>query len=109
MNKSTIDKSENSHTVATKGNGKPATLTSQRKSKRGLISTEDHGENNDEAHWRQLLSAIIAFRDGDFSVRLPADWEGTEGRIAEALNQVISQEDRIAQEVTRLSVTVGKE
>ena len=25
---------------------------------------------------RQLLAAIIAFRDGDFSVRLPVDWDG---------------------------------
>ncbi|WP_390888656.1 HAMP domain-containing protein [Frigoriglobus tundricola] len=51
----------------------------------------------------------MAFRDGDFSVRLPADWSGTDGRIAEAFNQAIAHEDRIAQEVTRVSVTVGKE
>jgi len=42
-------------------------------------------------------------------VRLPVDWSGTDGGIAEAFNQALAREDRIAREVTRLSVTVGKE
>ncbi len=50
-----------------------------------------------------------AFRSGEFSVRLPAEWEGTEGLIAEAFNQVISFEDRTSREVARLSVVVGKD
>ena len=56
-----------------------------------------------------ILAAIVAFRNGDFSVRLPVDWDETDGRIAEALNQTISQEDRITQEVERVSIMVGKE
>jgi len=66
-------------------------------------------EETAESRARQLLAAIVAFRDGDFSVRLPSDWIGTEGRIAEAFNQTIGHEDRITREVRRLSVTVGKE
>src|SRR5271169_5998466 len=58
---------------------------------------------------RQLLIAVMAFRDGDFSVRLPADWPGMDGRIAEAFNQSLALEGRISREVARLSVTVGKE
>ena len=58
---------------------------------------------------RQLHAAMMAFRDGDFSVRLPTDWEGIDGRIAEAFNQAIAHEDRITREITRLSITVGKE
>ncbi len=50
-----------------------------------------------------------AFRDGDFSVRLPNDWASIEGEIAGAFNQVISQKQRMSREVTRLSNTVGKE
>ena len=42
--------------------------------------------------------AMVAFRDGDFSVRLPADWAGIDGRIAEAFNQAIAHEDRISRE-----------
>ncbi len=68
-------------------------------------STADRAERRSQ----HLLAALVAFRDGDFSVRLPADWPGTDGRIAEAFNRALSHEDRIAREVTRLSVTVGKE
>src|SRR5262245_26864593 len=62
-----------------------------------------------DARSRQILAALVAFRDGDFSVRLPTDWTGTDARIAEAFNQTIGHEDRIAREVEHLSVTVGKE
>ena len=62
-----------------------------------------------EARSRQILKAIVAFRDGDFSVRLPADWPGIDGRIAEAFNQTIVREEIISREVRRLSATVGKE
>src|SRR3978361_1129338 len=67
------------------------------------------GDNPAAARSRQLLMAMVAFRDGDFSVRLPADWPGVDGRIAEAFNQSLSHEGRISREVARLSVTVGKE
>jgi len=50
-----------------------------------------------------------AFRDGDFSVRLPANWGETDGQIAAAFNQTISQEARIAVEVARLGATVGRD
>ncbi|MGM9480685.1 HAMP domain-containing protein [Roseateles sp. NT4] len=52
---------------------------------------------------------MTAFRDGDFSIRLPNDWEGVDGQIAAAFNQITAQEARIATEVARLSATVGKE
>src|ERR1700712_5165327 len=58
---------------------------------------------------RLLLTAMLAFRDGDFSVRLPADWPGSEGRVAEAFNQCVAHESRISHEGARLSSTVGKE
>ncbi|MFG6413534.1 HAMP domain-containing protein [Roseateles sp. DC23W] len=60
-------------------------------------------------HARQVLAALSAFRDGDFSVRLPNDWDGVDGQIAAAFNQITAQEARIATEVARLSATVGKE
>jgi HAMP domain-containing protein len=62
-----------------------------------------------EVRSRQLLAAVMAFRDGDFSMRLPIDWIGTDGRIAEAFNQIIAYEMRHTGEVKRLSVAVGKE
>ncbi len=62
-----------------------------------------------ESRLRQILAGIMAFRDGDFSMRLPVDWPGVYGQISEAFNRTIGQEDRIASEVARISVTVGKE
>ena len=86
--------------VATKpGNGDSAALTAER----------DANGDYAQVRSRLLLGAMVAFRDGDFSVRLPTDWAGTDARIAEAFNQSIAQQQRIAQEVTRLSATVGKE
>jgi HAMP domain-containing protein/signal transduction histidine kinase/DNA-binding response OmpR family regulator len=75
----------------------------------GNVETASLGDDPIAARSRQLLSALVAFRDGDFSVRLPADWSGTDGRIAEAFNQTLAHEERITREVARLSVAVGKE
>src|SRR5262245_57423232 len=66
-------------------------------------------KDSPEAHSRLILATIVAFREGDFSVRLPADWSGMDAQIAEAFNQTIAQKERILDEVTRLSRTVGKE
>ena len=66
-------------------------------------------EDSAESRLQTLLVAVLAFRDGDFSVRLPADWPAMEGRIAEAFNQALGYEDSIAREVARLSVSVGKD
>jgi HAMP domain-containing protein/signal transduction histidine kinase/DNA-binding response OmpR family regulator len=62
-----------------------------------------------EQRSRLLLSAIQAFRDGNFAVRLPGNWLGIDGRIAEAFNQAIDHEEHISNEIKRLSVSVGKE
>jgi methyl-accepting chemotaxis protein len=95
----TLASRKKSPSEATLGNG-----TSGRK-KAGHVPAKD----SSDAHSRLILATIVAFRNGDFSVRLPADWDGTDGRIAEAFNQTISQEDRITQEIARLSIMVGKE
>ena len=59
--------------------------------RRGVLKCEESAE----ARSRQILKAFVAFRDGDFSVRLPADWPGIDGRIAEAFNQTIAREESI--------------
>ena len=106
MNKSTIELSAPTKTEDSQQDGKTAELTLRPKSKGGRNGAERRADNQEDAQSRLILSAIMAFRDGDFSVRLPTDWEGTDGRIAEAFNQTIGLEDRITQEVTRLSATV---
>jgi len=48
-------------------------------------------------------------RDGDFSTRLPGHWTGLKGKIADALNDVIASNQRMAEELERVGTVVGKE
>ena len=57
----------------------------------------------------QLLAALLAFKKGDFSVRLPSDLEGMDGKIADAFNEVMDRNERMSEELERLSRQVGKE
>jgi HAMP domain-containing protein/signal transduction histidine kinase/DNA-binding response OmpR family regulator len=56
-----------------------------------------------------LLRTLIAFKDGDFSVRLPVDQTGLAGKIADTLNDVFKLNERMASEFARISRAVGKE
>ena len=38
---------------------------------------------------KTLLTALLAFKKGDFSARLPIDLDGIDGKIADAFNEVI--------------------
>src|SRR5262245_41718739 len=58
---------------------------------------------------RLLLRALSACRRGDFTVRLPDDWTGVGGKIADAFNDVIDTNQRMARELDRLSRVVGKQ
>src|SRR5579871_4081298 len=58
---------------------------------------------------RTLLNALIAFRDGDFTVRLPVDQTGVAGKIADTLNDIFKLNERMAHEFARINRAVGKE
>src|SRR5579872_790294 len=58
---------------------------------------------------RELLKILLAFRRGDFSVRLKTDSGGADGRIADTLNEIIELNDRMVREFARISNAVGKE
>jgi hypothetical protein len=51
----------------------------------------------------------MAFRKGDFAARLPIDLAGLDGKIADAFNDVIELNERMSEELERLSRVVGKE
>ncbi len=57
----------------------------------------------------QLLSALRAFRKGDFSVRLPANLSGVDGEIADVFNDVVELNERMTRELERLGDQVGKQ
>src|SRR5277367_3958732 len=56
-----------------------------------------------------LLTTLVAFREGDFSVRLPVDRIGIEGKVNDVLNEIFRLNSRMASEFARISNTVGKE
>src|SRR3954462_3984488 len=58
---------------------------------------------------RELLAALMAFKRGDFSARLPEDWVGVPGKIADTFNSVIETNQRMAHELERIGQVVGKE
>jgi hypothetical protein len=58
---------------------------------------------------RQFLSTLQAVRDGDFSARLPGDWTGLGGKIADTFNEIVAANRRLAQELERVGKVVGKE
>jgi len=65
--------------------------------------------NGDGLDSKQLLAALMAFKRGDFTVRLPDDWIGVGGKIADAFNDVIGTNQRITEELERIGRVVGKE
>jgi HAMP domain-containing protein/signal transduction histidine kinase/CheY-like chemotaxis protein len=56
-----------------------------------------------------LLAALMAVKNGDASIRLPVDWPGLAGKIADVFNEVVELNARTEQELARLSRVVGKE
>ncbi|HET7842772.1 MAG TPA: hypothetical protein VFL14_01380, partial [Xanthomonadales bacterium] len=58
---------------------------------------------------RELLRCLQGVRDGDFSVRLPADWTGLAGKIADAFNDIVYANQRMAEELARVGEVVGKQ
>ena len=65
--------------------------------------------NGDGVDSRQLLTALVAFKRGDFSARLPDDWTGVAGKIADTFNDVIRSNEQMTQELERIVHVVGKE
>ena len=51
----------------------------------------------------------MAFKRGNFSARLPEDWTGVAGKIADTFNDVIRTNQRMTQELERIVRVVGRE
>ena len=65
--------------------------------------------HSDATFSRQLLSAMLAFRDGEFGTRMPSDLTGVDGKIADAFNEIVAVSERRARETARVCRAVGKE
>jgi HAMP domain-containing protein/signal transduction histidine kinase/CheY-like chemotaxis protein len=65
--------------------------------------------NGNDFDTNQLLAALMAFKRGDFSARLPENWTGVPGKIADTFNAVIETNERMTRELERIGRVVGKE
>ena len=57
----------------------------------------------------EILQKLQAVKAGDFSVRLRGDWDGLPGKIADAFNDIIASNQRMADQLHRVGEVVGKE
>ncbi|WP_411880385.1 HAMP domain-containing protein [Polaromonas sp. YR568] len=60
-------------------------------------------------HTKVVLTALTDLKKGDVRASLPQDWTGVPGKVADAFNDVVSENVRMARELERLSRVVGKE
>src|SRR5260370_41074813 len=58
---------------------------------------------------RVMISVLTAVKRGDFTARLPANWTGSAGKVASALNEVIESNQQLDRVLQRLGKRVGKE
>jgi signal transduction histidine kinase/HAMP domain-containing protein len=56
-----------------------------------------------------ILSVLGKVKGGDFSTRLPLDWTGLAGKLADGINEVISYNQALETELARVSQVVGKD
>src|SRR5437867_3656345 len=82
-----------------------STSTKKRKS----TLPNNGGQTPTADYARPLLDAMLAFKNGDFGARLPSDWTGVQGKIADVFNETIAIAERLNDETARVSRAVGKE
>src|SRR5689334_11760393 len=72
-------------------------------------SKGSNGDYESELSAEEILSALVAFKKGDFSVRLPLTWTGVSGKVADAFNEVAELMSHQTEDLSRISRVVGKE
>jgi HAMP domain-containing protein/CheY-like chemotaxis protein/signal transduction histidine kinase len=80
------------------------------KSPQSAKALEENGLGDmPSADLHELLGAMQAVHDGDFSVRLPRHWTGLSGKIADTFNGIVASNERMAAELRRVGQVVGKQ
>ena len=58
---------------------------------------------------RELLRVLQRVRDGDFSARLPGDWTGLDGKIADTFNDIVAANAEMVGELDLVGDVVGRQ
>ena len=69
----------------------------------------NNGSASDVPDSKVALRVLAAVQRGDFSARMPADWSGSAGKVAAAINDIIEANQRLEREIIHLSRSAGKE
>ena len=67
-----------------------------------------NGVNHNELDAHELLRVLSEVKNGNFSVRMPIDKIGISGKICDTLNEIISLNEMLVQELTLARNTIGK-
>src|SRR3954462_11142857 len=80
---------------------------------KGKSKNNNNGHRNGASSPDEELSLLLAslqnMRDGDFTVRLPGNWTGLSGKIADTFNEIAATNQQMSQELKRVGQVVGKE
>jgi signal transduction histidine kinase/CheY-like chemotaxis protein/HAMP domain-containing protein len=71
--------------------------------------TESALDNRDTIDADVLLTVLAQVKQGDFSSRMPVNWSGLAGKVADGLNDVIASNQALETELARISEVVGHE
>ncbi|WP_235439872.1 HAMP domain-containing protein [Paenibacillus sp. DMB20] len=56
-----------------------------------------------------LLNALMALKKGDFSHRMPYEWTGVAGKVADSFNEIMDMQESLVNEVKKVAKVVGKD
>ncbi|ATB41937.1 hybrid sensor histidine kinase/response regulator [Cystobacter fuscus] len=74
-----------------------------------MATSSDKAQSDNTIDAKLLLKTLQSIRKGDFQARMPEDRTGTTGKIYDTLNEVISLNEALTNEVARISQVVGRE
>jgi len=80
------------------GNHGTSAVMERRPASQGVAKAGGEAAALTHAELRVLISALAALKQGDSSVRLPLDWTGLPGRLAETFNEVVDLNCHVADE-----------
>src|ERR1043165_6337985 len=78
------------------------------KSDKQKTAASSNGLNSHELDPHELLRILAEIRNGNFTVRMPVDYTGITGKICDTLNDIISLNEILVEELMVARNTIGK-